>query len=310
MPPNKMMMAVSPTIPRYKDHLAQALALANDLPPLSPLARHLLATISAPGEGPSLREVASWIEKDIMTSGKVLALANSALYGRLVPTLSVRKAVARLGETLIELLSPGCFRMDMRLRPGGRNSPLVTSFEGALSFYQGFGETWERAALLRARPVAGAFDVGRRLLGELGHFVYRRYLDFDTLRQLRAMKYQIERELRAPDLVARNIKLGYGGIRELEFIVQALTLVYGGRDPRLRTAHTLAALERLGALGYLNNGRARELAAAYLFLRDVEHKLQIVAALQTHVLPADEAGRSALASRPGRSPSRCWCPRR
>jgi glutamate-ammonia-ligase adenylyltransferase len=210
------------------------------------------------------------------------------------------KAVARLGETLIELLSPGCFRMDMRLRPGGRNSPLVTSFEGALSFYQGFGETWERAALLRARPVAGAFDVGRRLLGELGHFVYRRYLDFDTLRQLRAMKYQIERELRAPDLVARNIKLGYGGIRELEFIVQALTLVYGGRDPRLRTAHTLAALERLGALGYLNNGRARELGAAYLFLRDVEHKLQIVAALQTHVLPADDAGRRALATRMGR----------
>jgi HD-like signal output (HDOD) protein len=85
------------TIPRDSDHLARAIALANDLPPLSPLARHLLATISAPGDGPSLREVASWIEKDIMTSGKVLALANSALYGRLVPTLSVRKAVARLG---------------------------------------------------------------------------------------------------------------------------------------------------------------------------------------------------------------------
>lgn len=97
MPPNKMMMAVSSTIPRDSDHLAQAIALANDLPPLSPLARHLLATMAAPGEGPSLREVASWIEKDIMTSGKVLALANSALYGRLVPTLSVRKAVARLG---------------------------------------------------------------------------------------------------------------------------------------------------------------------------------------------------------------------
>jgi len=92
-----MMMAVTPTIPRDKDHLAQALALANDLPPLSPLARHLLATMAAPGDGPSLREVANWIEKDIMTSGKVLALANSALYGRLVPTLSVRKAVARLG---------------------------------------------------------------------------------------------------------------------------------------------------------------------------------------------------------------------
>jgi HD-like signal output (HDOD) protein len=97
MPPNIMMMAVTPLVPRTKDHLAQALALANDLPPLSPLARHLLATIATPGDGPSLREVASWIEKDIMTSGKVLALANSAVYGRLVPSLSVRKAVARLG---------------------------------------------------------------------------------------------------------------------------------------------------------------------------------------------------------------------
>ena len=112
------------------------------------------------------------------------------------------EAVARLGETLTELLSAKCFRVDMRLRPGGRNAPLVTPFEGALSFYQSFGETWERAALLRARPVAGVLEVGRRLLGELSHFVYRRYLDFDTLRQLRAMKYQIERELRAPDLVA------------------------------------------------------------------------------------------------------------
>ena len=210
------------------------------------------------------------------------------------------EAVARLGETLTELLSAQCFRVDMRLRPGGRNAPLVTPFGGALSFYQSFGETWERAALLRARPVAGVLEVGRRLLGELSHFVYRRYLDFDTLRQLRAMKLQIERELRAPDLVDRNIKLGYGGIRELEFIVQALILVYGGRDPRLRTAQTLAALERLGALGYLNAGRAHELAAAYLFLRDVEHKLQVVAALQTHVLPDDDAGRRALAARMGR----------
>jgi glutamate-ammonia-ligase adenylyltransferase len=210
------------------------------------------------------------------------------------------EAVARLGETLTELLSAQCFRVDMRLRPGGRNAPLVTPFEGALSFYQSFGETWERAALLRARPVAGALEVGRRLLGELGHFVYRRYLDFDTLRQLRAMKYQIERELRAPDLVRRNIKLGYGGIRELEFIVQALILVYGGRDPRLRSAETLAGLERLAALGYLNAGRARELAAAYLFLRDVEHKLQVVAARQTHVLPVDDAGLRALAARMGR----------
>jgi [glutamine synthetase] adenylyltransferase / [glutamine synthetase]-adenylyl-L-tyrosine phosphorylase len=207
---------------------------------------------------------------------------------------------ARMAETLTELLSAGCFRVDMRLRPGGRSAPLVTPYEGALSFYQSFGETWERAALLRARPIAGALEVGSRLLRELGQFVYRRYLDFETLRQLRSMKHQIERELRAPDLVWRNIKLGYGGIRELEFIAQALILVYGGRDPRLRSADTLVTLERLGALGYLDSGRARELADAYLFLRDVEHKLQVVAELQTHTLPADEAGRRALAARMGR----------
>ncbi|HZO80836.1 MAG TPA: bifunctional [glutamate--ammonia ligase]-adenylyl-L-tyrosine phosphorylase/[glutamate--ammonia-ligase] adenylyltransferase [Candidatus Binataceae bacterium] len=209
------------------------------------------------------------------------------------------EAATRLGEVLTELLSGECFRVDLRLRPGGRNSPLVTSFLGALGFYQNFGQTWERAALLRARPLAGALEVGERLLGELGHCVYRRFLDFDTLRQLRAMKYQIERELRAPDLVSRNIKLGYGGIRELEFVVQALILVWGGRDPRLRTVRTLDALERLGALGYLDAARARELAAAYLFLRDVEHKLQVVAERQTHVLPVDEAARRALAARMG-----------
>src|SRR5208283_659355 len=183
-------------------------------------------------------------------------------------------AAARIGEIITELLSSGCFRIDMRLRPGGRNSPLAVPFDGALSFYQNYGQTWERAALLRARPVAGSIQLGRRLLDELDRFVYRSYLDFDTLRQLRAMKHQIEAELRSPDLIERNIKLGYGGIRELEFIVQALTLIYGGRDPRLRIEQTVAALEKLDSLGYLPSKRARELADAYLFLRDVEHKLQ------------------------------------
>lgn len=209
------------------------------------------------------------------------------------------EAAARLGKALTELLSAECFRVDMRLRPGGRNSPLVTPFLGALSFYQDFGQTWERAALLRARPIAGALAVGGRLLSELRRFVYRSFLDFDTLRQLRAMKHQIERELRAPDLIERNIKLGYGGIRELEFIVQALVLLWGGRDPRLRTEQTMDALERLGALSYLDAERARELEGAYLFLRDVEHKLQIVAERQTHVLPDDRAGWRALAARMG-----------
>jgi glutamate-ammonia-ligase adenylyltransferase len=208
-------------------------------------------------------------------------------------------AAARVGEALTELLSPGCFRVDMRLRPGGRNSPLVIPLGAALGFYQSLGQTWERAALLRARPVAGAIEVGRRLLTELEPFVYRRFLDFDTLRQLRAMKRQIEAELRSTAMVERNIKLGRGGIRELEFVVQSLTLIYGGRDPRLRTEKTLDALTRLESYGYLPRERARRLADAYVFLRDVEHKLQVVAGRQTHTLPADEPAMRALAARMG-----------
>jgi glutamate-ammonia-ligase adenylyltransferase len=207
------------------------------------------------------------------------------------------RAATRLGEILTDLLSNNCFRIDLRLRPGGRNSPLVASFESALGFYQAFGQTWERAALLRARPIAGEIALGDRLLMELDRFVYRRYLDFETLRQLRAMKRQIEAELGPAGMVERNIKLGYGGIRELEFIVQALTLIYGGRDPRLRTRRTLEALERLEMLGYLASRHAQRLASAYLFLRDVEHKLQVAAGLQTHSLPPDGPQMAAVAAR-------------
>ncbi len=204
---------------------------------------------------------------------------------------------ARIGEIITELLSSGCFRIDMRLRPGGRNSPLAVPIDGALNSYQYYGQTWERAALLRARPVAGSLELGHRLLDGLSRFIYRSYLDFDTLRQLRAMKHQVEAELRSPDLIERNIKLGHGGIRELEFIVQALTLIYGGRDPRIRTEKTIEALDRLADFGYLPPARARNLTEAYLFLRNLEHKLQIVSGLQTHTLPRSEAGMRQLTIR-------------
>ena len=113
------------------------------------------------------------------------------------PPQAAQLAAARMGEMVTELLR-GAFRVDLRLRPGGTRAPLVSSLEGALSFYQSFGQTWERAALLRARPIAGELELGRQLLSELNQFIYRRYLDFETLRQLRAMKQQIERELRSP----------------------------------------------------------------------------------------------------------------
>ncbi|MGH7815333.1 MAG: bifunctional [glutamate--ammonia ligase]-adenylyl-L-tyrosine phosphorylase/[glutamate--ammonia-ligase] adenylyltransferase [Candidatus Binataceae bacterium] len=209
------------------------------------------------------------------------------------------ESAARLAEALTETLSTRCFRVDLRLRPGGRAAPIAIPVEGAIGFYQSLGETWERAALLRARPVAGNLEIGSRMLAEVAAFIFRRYLDFDTLGQLRAMKRRIEAELSSPAMVERNIKLGYGGIREIEFIVQALILIYGGRDPRLRVGGTAAALKQLAALGYLASDRARELAEAYFFLRDVEHKLQAAAGLQTHVLPAEESAMRALAARMG-----------
>jgi glutamate-ammonia-ligase adenylyltransferase len=208
-------------------------------------------------------------------------------------------AARRVGEAVTEILSGNCFRVDMRLRPGGRSSPLVISLESALHFYETLGQTWERAALLRARPVAGAIGLSNRLIGELRRFIYRSYLDFDTLRELRAMKHRIEAESRSPESLRRDVKLGRGGIRELEFIVQALTLIYGGRDPRLRTARTLVALDRLGAYGYMPSQRVRKLAAAYLFLRNVEHKLQVASGLQTQRLPAGRAELEVLAARLG-----------
>ena len=210
-----------------------------------------------------------------------------------------QETARRLGELVTEILSNHCFRVDMRLRPGGRNSPLVISFEATLRFYETLGQTWERAALLRARPVAGTLELGWQLTDELRRFIYRSYLDFDTLRQLRAMKQQIEAAQTSQDFLRRDVKLGYGGIRELEFIVQALTLIYGGRDPRLRTARTLVALERLGTHGYMRPQRASELASAYLFLRDVEHKLQVAAGLQTHRLPVNDNELRTLAARIG-----------
>jgi len=204
-----------------------------------------------------------------------------------------------IGESMTEIIAAECFRVDMRLRPGGRGSPLVIPVEGALSYYQSMGDTWERAALLRARPAAGAIEIGRWLIEDLTRFIYRRYLDFDTLRQLRAMKRQIEQELRSPDLIERNIKLGRGGIRELEFIVQSLTLIYGGRDPRLRTTMTLDAIDRLERYNYLAGDRAQKLRDAYRFLRNTEHKLQVAAGLQTHTLPDNTEAFAALAARLG-----------
>src|SRR5205823_4716041 len=215
-----------------------------------------------------------------------------------------REFFARLAEEVTRALrdvTPEgfCFRVDLRLRPGGGEGPLAVSLAAALSYYEAFGQTWERAAWLKARPVAGDRALGEALLDELLRFIYRRYLDFATIEDLQVMKRRVDASLRDPGARARDVKLGRGGIREVEFVVQAQQLVHGGKDPRLQERSTLAALRKLAASGYMAAEQAAALAGAYRFLRDVEHKLQIVHERQTHLGPRDAGEIAALARRLG-----------
>ncbi len=224
--------------------------------------------------------------------------------GELPGGRTVRELATRMGEevtrALAEVTPDGlCFRVDLRLRPGGGEGPVAVSRAAALAYYESWGQTWERAAWLKARVVAGDRALGAALLAELEPFVYRRYLDFGTLADLEAMKRKVDVSLRDPAARARDVKLGRGGIREVEFFVQAHQLVHAGKDARLRVRGTLAALERLAACGYVPAAQAAELAQAYRFLRDVEHKLQVVHQRQTHRLPDDPTEATHLARRLG-----------
>jgi glutamate-ammonia-ligase adenylyltransferase len=192
-----------------------------------------------------------------------------------------------------------CFRVDLRLRPGGGEGPVAVSLPAALSYYETWGQTWERAVWLKARPVGGDRALGDALVRELEPFVYRRYLDFGTIEDLKSMKSRVDASLRDSAAARRDVKLGRGGIREVEFFVQAQQLVHGGKDERLRARGTLSALAALATCGYVDRATADRLAAAYRFLRDTEHKLQVVQERQTHSIPDDPDERRALARRLG-----------
>lgn len=204
-----------------------------------------------------------------------------------------------LGRALIQVLSDASedgfvFRVDMRLRPNGASGPLAMSFDALENYYQTHGRVWERYAFVKARVVAGAQSDGEQLLARLKPFVYRRYLDFGAVEEIRGLKIEIDRELRRKGL-AQNIKLGPGGIREIEFIAQALQLIRGGRDPQLQERALQKTLTLLADARHLTAQAADELRAAYVFLRNVEHRLQMVADRQTHVLPGDPLEQLRLA---------------
>ena len=205
----------------------------------------------------------------------------------------------RLGQRLIKALDPVTvdgfvFRVDMRLRPYGSSGALVLSFNALEQYYQDQGRDWERYAMIKARVVGGDQVKGNELLEMLRPFVYRRYLDFSAIEALRTMKQLIQQEVRRKGMAA-NIKLGSGGIREVEFIAQAFQLIHGGRDLSLQQRSLLKVLRTLEGQGYLPTAVIDELREGYEFLRYTEHAIQAIADRQTQMLPEDERDQARIA---------------
>lgn len=212
-----------------------------------------------------------------------------------------RTFYGRVAENLVRLLSLATeegfvFRVDLDLRPEGRVGPLALGAESLYRYYEARGRTWERAALLKARPIAGDRQLGEELLAGLAPFVYRRTLDLQAVEEIRAMKARIDRESAAGE---RDLKLGPGGIREVEFVVAALLLLHAGKDPGLREPSTLPALDRLLFAGLLSAQDRDDLAAAWQLLRRAEHRIQILDERQTHRLPADANDLARIARESG-----------
>ena len=200
----------------------------------------------------------------------------------------------RLTRRLVKLLSERTadgyvFRTDLRLRPDPASTQIAVSTAAALHYYESIGQNWERAALIKTRPCAGDIAAGQSLLAALAPFIWRKYVDFAAVTDIHAMKRQIHayRGHGEISVEGHNLKLGRGGIREIEFFVQTQQLILGGRNPELRAPQTLAALANLAEGGWIDDRARDELDAAYRFLRLVENRLQMVADEQTQTLPSD-----------------------
>ncbi len=215
-------------------------------------------------------------------------------------TLAAQEYFARLGQQLARLLDEVtvdgfCHRVDLRLRPFGSAGRVALSFAAMEQYFQREGRDWERYAWQKARPVAGDAEAGMRLLETLRPFVYRRYLDYGALDGLRTMKAMIAAEVARKDR-ADDIKRGPGGIREIEFLAQALQLIRGGREPALRRRNLLVALRALVDARHIEADAGAALGEAYRFLRQLENRLQMLGDAQTHALPEDPLARARIAA--------------
>jgi len=197
------------------------------------------------------------------------------------------------------------FRVDLRLRPDPASTPIAMPVGGALAYYESVGQNWERAAMIKARPIAGDLALGAGFLKELQPFIWRKYFDYAAIADIHAMKRQIyaHKGHEAIAIEGHDIKLGRGGIREIEFFVQTQQLVFGGRRPHLRGARTLDMLPFLEQDGWIGRRAVEDLANAYRFLRMVEHRLQMVDDEQTQRLPREPQALDAFARFAGFTPS-------
>ncbi|MBV8682504.1 MAG: bifunctional [glutamine synthetase] adenylyltransferase/[glutamine synthetase]-adenylyl-L-tyrosine phosphorylase, partial [Caulobacteraceae bacterium] len=224
------------------------------------------------------------------------------LTGKLEPARAAQRLAERLSQILQSRTSDGyVFRVDLRLRPDPLSTPPAVTVPGALGYYQSVGQNWERAAFIKARPFAGDLPLARAFLDELQGFVWRRSLDFAAIADIQSIKRQIHAWKVDDRLTAKgaDLKLGRGGIREIEFYAQTLQLIHGGRDASLRARGTVAALDALSKAGRVPPEAVVELEESYRTLRRLEHRAQMIADDQTHRLPEADGARRAIAALDG-----------
>ena len=220
----------------------------------------------------------------------------------IVDSLDATDLFARLTRRLVRILQDRTehgyvFRTDLRLRPDPGSTPLAIPVEAALNYYEGRGQNWERAAMIKARPIAGDIAAGEAFLKDLQPYVWRKYMDYAAIADVHSIKRQIHAHKGHGEIAVRghNVKLGRGGIREIEFFVQTQQLIAGGRFPELRGRETVPMLSELAARGWITAEARDALARQYWFLRRVEHAVQMVADEQTHMLPEDDEGLERIA---------------
>jgi len=239
-------------------------------------------------------------QKGAAASGTGKPAVRSSQKSAATPTVTNHQFFNRLAEAFIAevtRLGPqgALYRIDLRLRPEGDAGPLTRSVESYETYYAQWGQTWERMMLIKARCVAGDERLAGEFLETIQPFRYPRQINESVLAEVGAMKDRIENEVVRPDELERNVKLGRGGIREIEFTTQALQLLHGGRQPFLQGSQTLPSLEKLAQYELIPVPAVRELSEAYCFLRDVEHRLQMDKNQQTHTIPNDKDAQQRLA---------------